>query len=843
MQKRFVVPFGVVALVSMLACGETETQAAGANAALTGDAVLLNEVIASHTGTDDTEFVELFGTPGTSLDGLSFIAVESDETFNGTIDGRIDFGSDDTLGDTGFFLIGNPTGLVANYGVTPDIEVSNNFLENSSATYALVETASISGTSVTGSEVVLDAVASTDGDPVDAFFFGAPVIGPDGSFFPAGVRRVTDGIDTDTEADWIISDFNFGPDNTPTPSESKSPPPVVAATIPEIQGAGHVSPLVGERVTTRGVVTAVAFNGYYVQDPHGDGNDDTSDGMFVLQFGDLPSVGDAVELTGVVEEDIPGGAGTGNLSITRMSFPERTTVSQGNDVPHPVVIGRGGRIPPNVIVISEDETDPPINLQDPADAAVNRFNPDVDGIDFYESLEGMIVTVQNPVAVSAIRQFSPFSAEVFVLADDGADAAPADARTGRGGINLQPDPDNRGDQNPERVQIQFDATLFGSSSYPAIKVGDQLDSVTGVVGYSFGNFEVNALGPFDIHPSAIGQEVTKKRFGARLTVASYNVLNLSAVPADDAQRAEIAGQIVESLRSPDVIALQEIQDNNGDIGDCEDEGRPVEECAGELDATETLQALVDAIEHAGGPTYAFFTVDPLVETTDDNRDDPDTFGGISLGNIRNAFLYNPHRVRLVSFEGLTRDVLAHRGVSVPNAFDTSRNPLEAIFRFRGREVTIINNHFSSRFGSTPIFGGPQPFVQAAEDAREAQSLAMNEVTRRILDHDRHAPVIVLGDLNTFEFTNDLKEILPGVRRHRILYNLIGRNFGDDEYTFIFEGNSQVLDHIFVTRNLLLGARYDFVHVNVDFPRLFTSVVGSDHEPILASLFVPRPRRW
>ena len=158
-------------------------------------------------------------------------------------------------------------------------------------------------------------------------------------------------------------------------------------------------------------------------------------------------------------------------------------------------------------------------------------------------------------------------------------------------------------------------------------------------------------------------------------------------------------------------------------------------------------------------------------------------------------------------------------------------------------LTIINNHFSSRFGSTPVFGGPQPFVQAAEEAREAQSLAMNEVTRRILKRDRHARVVVLGDLNTFEFTNDLKEILPGAGWHRVLYNLFRRDPDDNKYSFIFEGNSQALDHIFVSRRLLPGARFDFVHVNVDFPRLFDSVVGSDHEPILASLYIPGSRYW
>jgi predicted extracellular nuclease len=599
----------------------------------------------------------------------------------------------------------------------------------------------------------------------------------------------------------------------------------------DIQGAGHISPYLGEEVTTTGIVTAVAYNGYYVQDPEGDGDDRTSDGIFVFRFGSKPAVGDEVRLTDDVEEYIPGGAATGNLSITQFGYPTTEILSSDNTVPEPVIIGRGGRIPPNELVISPEET--PVNLQDPSDAATNPFNPEEDGIDFYESLEGMLVTVKKPVAVSAIRQFGTYSAEVFVLAKNGRDIAPRDARTQRGGINLQPHPDNQGDQNPERIQIQFDSTLFGSTDYPSIKVGDRLGDVTGVVGYSYGNFEVNTLGeyPFTIKPSRIRPENTRRGSKHDLTVASYNVLNLSAIPGDDEQRNLIASQIANNLRGPDIVALQEIQDNNGDTNDC---GSDKDPCSGELEATETLQTLVDAIAAAGGPLYSFFTVDPPVETTDDNRDDPDTFGGVSLGNIRNAFLYNPERVDCIEATGLTREELADRGVTASTAFDTSRDPLEGVFEFRGETVAIINNHFSSRFGSEPVFGGPQPFFQAAEDAREAQSLAMHELTAWWLAADDDVHVIVLGDLNTMEFTNDLTDILPAASGERILFNLVEKNRDDNVYSYIFEGNSQVLDHIFATQDLAKHASFDFVHVNADFPRLFTDVVGSDHEPLVAA---------
>jgi predicted extracellular nuclease len=595
------------------------------------------------------------------------------------------------------------------------------------------------------------------------------------------------------------------------PAAAQCPPD---PSIPEIQGAGHVSPCLGVDVTTSGVVTAVAFNGFYLQDPEGDGDDATADGIFIFTSG-APSVavGNVVEVSGPVSEFIPGGAASGNLSTTQLATPD-VSIAGSAPLPDPVVIGLGGRVPPNQAVISDDEL--PVNLQNSDEAAANPFDPDEDGIDFYESLESMLVVIEEPVAVSATRTFSSVSSELFVVTNDGAAVFPPEALTPRGALLLQPDPDHRGDQNPERVQVQFDGTLF-PADVPAIAVGDLLGNITGVVGYSFGNFEVNATQPFEIIPGLLEEESTELEGGRRrLTVASYNVLNLSPLPEDDAQRAELASQIVGALGSPDIIALQEVQDDSGEADD------------GTVTADMTLQALVDAVVTAGGPRYRFFDVPPADGAS----------GGVPGGNIRNAFLYNPARVERVDFVSLTPDVLAAAGVGNPDAFLGTRDPLVGTFLFNRRTVTIINNHLTSRTGSTPVFGAIQPFVQAGEDEREAQVQALNDYVDFLLEEDRHARIIVAGDLNTFQFTNDLVTILPGEKP--VLFNLVDllesdrkRRFRDDEvYTFNFEGNSQVLDHMLVTKNLLHRARFDIVHVNVDFPDGEGLVAASDHEPII-----------
>jgi 2',3'-cyclic-nucleotide 2'-phosphodiesterase (5'-nucleotidase family)/predicted extracellular nuclease len=592
--------------------------------------------------------------------------------------------------------------------------------------------------------------------------------------------------------------------------------PIVA--IPEIQGAGHVSAFAGRTVTTTGIVTAVDFNGYYLQDAIGDGDTATSDAIFVFTGNGvaqgLVAVGDEVTISGEVSEFIPGGASSGNLSTTQISASEAEVLSQGNTVAA-TIIGAAGRTPPNASVISPDET--PVNLlEEPG-----TFNPEQDGIDFYESLEGMLVTVDNPVAISATNRFD----ETWIVADNGANVTGGGQTGGlndRGALVINADADGLGDLNPERIQIQYDAFLDlvpEGFTPPQINLGDELGNITGVVGYSFGNFEINVTEAFEVEvPTANVAEVTQIS-GAddRLTVATYNVLNITANASDgDAdQIATLGTHIATNLGSPDIIALQEIQDDSGVIDD------------GTLTADATLQAIVDAIAAAGGPTYSFTSA--VVDVDGES-------GGVPGGNIRNAFLYNTDRVDAVGFQTLESNVLSSLGVTNPAAFDGTRDPLLGTFLFNGEEITLINNHFSSRSGSDPIFGAQQPFNQGGEDVREQQAFAINEVVDALLARDADARISVLGDLNTFEFTDELAEDLPGTGEGRVLTNLIGTATQDDAYSFVFEGNAQLIDHIYASDSLLDGAQIDVVHINNDF---FEFV--SDHEPIVASFRIsPQP---
>jgi predicted extracellular nuclease len=356
------------------------------------------------------------------------------------------------------------------------------------------------------------------------------------------------------------------------------------ARIHDIQGIGLRSTLEGSRVNVDGIVTAIARNGFYLQDPNPDSNSQTSEGIFVFTGSRNISniqAGDAVNVSGTVTEFQSGGATTNNLTITQINAPSTINdlievVSSGNALPAATLIGSGDRIPPTQIIASADF--PVISLDS--------------GIGFYESLEGMLVTVINSKAVSPTSNFSSNS-EIWVVANQGVDATGINSR---GGIGITPD-----DFNPERIQIDDGLLrLTTGTRAPQVNVGDTLGDVTGVISYAFGNYEVLATQPVNATSGGLQREVTNIVGTAdKLTIASYNVENLN--PTAGARFDVLAGQIINNLKSPDIIGLQEIQDNTGTIDD------------GIVAAELSYQGLIDAIAAAGGPTYNFLNIDQLVE--------------------------------------------------------------------------------------------------------------------------------------------------------------------------------------------------------------------------------------
>ena len=496
-------------------------------------------------------------------------------------------------------------------------------------------------------------------------------------------------------------------------------------SIGRIQGRSHVSPHRGQRVTTTGIVTAVDTDGFYLQHPDGDGDPDTSDGVFVFTR-KPPTVapGDALRVRGVVAEFQPGGAETNNLTITQITRPRVMRVSRHNRLPAPVVLGAGGRIPPDRTI---------------DDDGFAVFDPAEDGIDFYEALEGMRVTVRDAVAVSPTSRFG----EIFVRTRGTSPSG----LSPRGTLTLRPD-----DFNPERIQIDDDFGLSPMAT-PHVKVGDSLGDVTGVVSYGFGNYEVRFTEKFRPTPGRLKPETTRLGAGrGYLTIATFNVLNLDPNDADgDTDVASgrfdtVAAVIARNLRYPDIVALQEVQDNDGSAK------------TGVKAADATLRLLVNRIAALGSIRYRFID-HPFIGD--------DTSGGQPGGNIRVAFLYNPARVELIPGSLATVTDPADQRTNPKNPFFDSRLPLAAAFRPRapGRApVTVVNNHFNSKRGSSPLFGRVQPFTDLQEepransgvDHRRRQARAVRDFVARRLAARKDAHVVVLGDFNEFAFVSPLR---------------------------------------------------------------------------------------
>ncbi|HXF83271.1 MAG TPA: endonuclease/exonuclease/phosphatase family protein [bacterium] len=574
--------------------------------------------------------------------------------------------------------------------------------------------------------------------------------------------------------------------------------------IGQIQGAGHLSPVAGATVTAEGIVTAtrsgVSPRGFYIQDA-GDGNEDTSDGIFVFtSSAPAVQVGNRVRVTGRVIEFRPGGSASANLTITEFDRPTAITVYPGNNpLPAPATIPQ-----PPTAVIDNDSTG--------SVETSGLFDPDEDGIDFYETFEGMRVRVERPRAVSSRNAFG----EIAVVSEDW-NFGPASPR---GQIVIRP-----GDFNPERVIVD-DENFRPGSTTPPTTAGDRFAGpLVGVMDYSFGNYKLQLTAMPAVVPGGLTAETTTAPRDQELAVATYNVLNLSPLPADAAQLARIADQIVRRLHAPDLIALQEMQDASGETDDGVTAGAP------------TFQALSEAILAAGGPLYEFRQIDP-----ENNAD-----GGVPGGNIRVGFLFRTDRglsfidrpggdattpTEVIATPSGPRLSISPGRIDPANAAwaspEPTRKPLVGEFRFRGKHLFVITVHLKSKSGDHPLFGRFQPPTQITLAQRVAQAVVVREFVRRILAADPHAYVIVLGDFNDFHFSDTLAT-LSGPPS--LLVNLAHGIPEADRYTFVFDGNGQTLDHILVSPRIAARSPvYDIVHMNVEFPG-----PASDHDPAVARI--------
>ncbi|MFD6415035.1 lamin tail domain-containing protein [Streptomyces sp. NPDC060194] len=643
------------------------------------------------------------------------------------------------------------------------------------------------------------ADCAAEGRIVDLVGFGSAVVregsGPaTGASNTASVARAANLADTDDNA----ADLKAG---TPSPvnaagqtsggggpEEPEEPTEPGPVRIHDIQGTTRVSPLKGQKVTAvPGIVTGVrttGSKGFWIQDTAPDADARTSEGLFVYTGSGPLTVkaGDSVLVSGTVAEY----AANANVqSLTQIGSPTTTVLSSGNPLPEAVVL---------------DPSSVPAKYVPAPGGSIDGLplEPTVYALDFYESVEGVRARISDARVVGPTTPYK----EVWVT------SKPAENPTVRGGTRYGYDTPNTG-----RIKVMsLDET---GAPIPAANVGDVLSGTTeGPVDYaSFGGYSLQATTLGAHVDKGLEREVTRKQKSKELAVATYNVENLDALD-EQGKFDRLAQGVAVNLASPDIVTLEEIQDDNGATDD------------GTVTSEATLKRFTDAIVAAGGPRYSWRYIAPA-----DKQD-----GGEPGGNIRLAYLFNPERVSFVDRAGgdastpvsvvKTRkgpQLSASPGRINPAspAWADSRKPLVGEFTFRGRSVFLVANHFGSKGGDEPLHGRNQEPTRSSETKRHQQAAEVNAFVRELQAADKKARVVVLGDINDFEFSKTV-EVLSG--GGTVLTPLIATLPEAERYSYVFDGNSQTLDHI-LTSPGIRSYDYDVVHINAEF-----ADQASDHDP-------------
>lgn len=631
----------------------------------------------------------------------------------------------------------------------------------------------------------------------------APAVGLDNSHSAGRLPAA----DTDSNAkDFIAQEPTPG-----LPTLVVAPPPPVEpgdTRIHDIQGTSFVSPLDGRVVTgVPGIVTAVrtagSSRGYFVQDPRPDADPATSEGVFVFASVPTVTVGDAVLFSGKVQDYYADGAPAKarTLSVTEITNSTVFVVSHDNALPAPEVI--------------TPTTVPELYAPSLGGGNIEAtpITPVRSALDFWESREGMRVEVDDARVVGPTDSYG----EQYVT------TKPSQKTSYRGGTLLASE-----NATPSgRLEI---APVIAN---PGVSVGDvYTGAIIGPVDYSqFGGYLVAATQLGAVARGKIAPVVATTPGARQLSIATYNVENLA--PTDGQSKFDaLAKGIVLNLQAPDIVAVEEVQDNSGATDNAV------------VAADVTIKKLTDAIVAAGGPQYHSREIDPT----------NDKDGGQPGGNIRNVFLFDPARVSFVDAGSSTADRTV-TGTAVTGSFlrpgltlspgridpgntawTSSRKPLVGEFRFRGLPVFVVANHFNSKGGDGNADGRFQYPTRSSEVQRQQQATLVHQFVQQILRRNPLAQTVVLGDLNDYQFSPALQVLRTGTADgsgRPVLVDLIATLPADQQYTYVYQGISQILDHILVTPGTYLTGSVDYqvIHINSEFANQ-----TSDHDPQVVRLF-------
>ena len=357
-----------------------------------------------------------------------------------------------------------------------------------------------------------------------------------------------------------------------------------------------------------------------------------------------------------------------------------------------------------------------------------------------------------------------------------------------------------------------------------VSPGTSLGDLVGILTYSNGRYIVQletTIVRAEVEQSE--QDTVPAASDDQLTLATYNLKNLDPKVEEherpsnlteeqfrgfratddigDGRFREIATQIVNHLSSPDIIALQEVQDNDGT------------EVTLEADARETLRVLLDAIEGAGGPKYDAVAVPPPVVHGD---------GGQPGGNIQNAFLVRSDRgIEVIEHNRLFDDADAYP------EFQRGRKPLRMRVSYDGTTIEIVNVHLKSKLGDQGLYTNHENPMPQSENQRLAQVASILDFLASSVEHSK-TPIVVLGDFNDYASSRSVQEFVNAPQQFQIAedHRGIGHTFSHE-----FGGIRSAIDYILVSKSekLQTGLKH-YVQGNVD-----NLSSPSDHNPVWMSL--------
>jgi predicted extracellular nuclease len=564
--------------------------------------------------------------------------------------------------------------------------------------------------------------------------------------------------------------------------------------IPQIQGSGLTSPYAGTVQTTSGVVTKKLGSGFYIQDPQGDGDPDTSDAIFVFGSAASANVGDLVRVTGTVTEYAPSGSAR--------SYTELKDVSA-------------------VTVLGSGYTIAPVNIDLPAELS---------------HYEGMLVRFAHPLTVNGNSYLGDRGE--LVLANGRRESPTNRYRAGT------PDANALIAANAQNMVVLDDGIFTVPAHIPylapdqTVRAGDTVTDLVGVL--DFGAIGGGG-GWYKLQPTeAPVISRTNARAdapavaGGNVRVASANVLNFFTTFTDGTDAWGRTGQgctvggttsksncrgadnmtefvrqrdkIVNELKAmnADAVGLMEIQ-NNGDI---------------------TVGYLVDALNQAMGPnTYAYVPA-PAATGTD---------------AIRVAMIYKPAVLERVG--GALSD-----GDNVNN-----RAPMAQTFKAKanGARFSLIVNHLKSKGGC----GGAGAGDTDTGDGQGCWNATRIQQARRLFDYfiptvvaaAGDPDVLAVGDFNSYGHEDPIAFLTDNGMVNEL--ERFVRPIGVP-YSYVFNGQSGYLDHALASSALdpqVAGVTEwhnnadepDAIDYNLgdtaDDPYVNNAFRASDHDPVVVSL--------